>query len=65
MSLRGDGEALSVVEDWPGHHPTLCWITIYTMVELFRAMGYGRVSVYRLECVSHGASRCATIMRYA
>ena len=65
LVLRGGSEGLSVVEGWTGHHPTLCWVTIYTMVYLFHAMGYERVSVERLECVSHGAARCATLMRYA
>jgi hypothetical protein len=64
MELRDGGEALSIVADWPGHHPVLCWVTIYTMAYVFEAMGYKHWTVDRLACVSHGAPRCETILRY-
>ncbi len=53
-----------MVESWPGHHPLLCWITIYTMAYMFEVMGYKRWSVDRVACVSQGAARCETILRY-
>lgn len=65
MEIRAEGEAFSVVKNWPGHHPMLCWITIYTMAYVFEAMGYKQWSVDRLSCVAHGAPQCETVMRYA
>lgn len=64
MTIGEHAEALSVVENWPGHHPFLCWTTIYTMAYVFEAMGYPHWSVERIGCVSHGARRCETILRY-
>jgi hypothetical protein len=64
MSIRAPGEALSVVEDWPGHHPLICWAVIYTMAYLFQAMGYKTWEVERVACVAHGAARCETILQY-
>jgi len=65
MTIRAPGEALSVLEDWPAHHPVSCWLTIYTMAQVFEAMGYKKWSVDRLSCVGHGAARCETLLRYA
>ena len=62
--LRAPGEAFSVVESWPAHHPLLCWMTIYTMAFVFEAMGYKHWTVDRLACVGHGAARCETVLRY-
>jgi len=62
--LRAPGEAFSVVEQWPAHHPVLCWVTIYTMAYVFEAMGYRHWTVDRIACVSHGAGRCETVLRY-
>jgi hypothetical protein len=62
--IRAPGEALSTVAGWPGHHPFLCWITIYTMVSLFEAMGREQVTAERLRCVSHGGEDCATVLRW-
>jgi hypothetical protein len=64
MVVRGKSESFSVVEDWAGHHPLICWTTIYTMVYLHKEMGYKHVAAERIECVSHGAKRCATVLRY-
>jgi hypothetical protein len=64
MTIREPGEALSIVENWPGHHPFLCWTTIYTMAYVFEAMGYAHWSVERIACVAHGAPRCETVIRY-
>jgi hypothetical protein len=64
MQVRSKSESFSVVDDWAGHHPVLCWTTIYTMVYLHREMGYKHVAAERIECVSHGAPRCATVLRY-
>jgi len=64
MVIRGPGEALSTVESWRGHHPFVCWSTVYTMAYVFEAMGYRRWSVERLACVGHGAARCETLLRY-
>jgi hypothetical protein len=64
MVIRSPGEALSVVENWPGHHPMLCWMIIYTMAYVFEAMGYKSWEVDRIACVTHGAARCETVLRY-
>jgi hypothetical protein len=64
MRIVEEGEALSVVENWPGHHPFMCWTAIYTMAYVFEAMGYKHWSVERTACVSHGAQRCETTLRY-
>jgi hypothetical protein len=64
MVLRSPGEAVSVIEDWPGHHPLLCWTVIYTMAFLFEAMGYKTWEVDRVACVAHGGRRCETILHY-
>ncbi|MGH7296415.1 MAG: hypothetical protein ACRELB_15865, partial [Polyangiaceae bacterium] len=63
--IRAPGEALSTTTRWDGHHPMLCWMTIYTMVYVFEAMGYRQWTVERLACVSHGGDRCETLLRYA
>jgi hypothetical protein len=65
MTIRAPGEAVSVLEDWGAHHPVACWMTIYTMANVFEAMGFKRWSVERLTCVGHGAARCETLLRYA
>ncbi|HEY1691594.1 MAG TPA: hypothetical protein VGG39_05515 [Polyangiaceae bacterium] len=62
--LRAPGEAHSTTRDWPGHHPVLCWMTIYTMAYVFEAMGYRQWSVERLACVGHGARACETLLRF-
>lgn len=64
MVIRAPGEAVSVLEDWPAHHPVSCWLTIYTMAFVFEAMGYKSWTVERRSCVGHGAARCETILRY-
>jgi hypothetical protein len=62
--VRGPGEGFSLVANWEGHHPALCWITIYTMVSLFEMMGYEHVAAERTRCVSHGGEDCATVLRW-
>jgi hypothetical protein len=64
MTIFGASEAHSVVENWPGHHPFLCWSSIYTMAYMFEAMGYSRWSAERIACVDHGGPRCESILRY-
>ena len=64
ITIASPGEATSVVANWPGHHPFLCWTTIYTMAYVFEAMGYAHWTVERTGCVGHGAPRCETILRY-
>jgi hypothetical protein len=64
MVIRAPGEALSRIEDWPGHHPLACWLTIYTMAYVFEAMGYRHWTVERLTCVAHGAGQCETLLRF-
>ena len=66
FEIRGPGEARSTVANWPGHHPMLCWITIYTMVSLFETMGFSRVDAERVRCVAHGGGgECVTILRWS
>jgi hypothetical protein len=58
------GVAESMIEDWPGHHPWLCETTGETMKAVFVAMGCQDVSLERLTCVSTGADRCRSVLRY-
>ncbi len=64
VDIVSDGVALSFIEDWPGHHPFLCEVTTETMAAIFREMGCVDVEVTRLECVSHGDSRCQAMLRW-
>jgi len=65
MVIRSRGEAFSTIEEWPGHHPLLCWTVIYTMAFVFEAMGYRTWEVERVACVAHGGARCETVLRYS
>jgi hypothetical protein len=62
--IRAEGQALSTIRSWDGHHPLLCWMMIYTMASLFEAMRFTDVTVDRLSCVGHGASECSTVLRW-
>ena len=62
--IRAEGQALSTIRNWDGHHPFLCWMMIYTMASLFEAMRFHDVTVDRLSCVAHGADECATVLRW-
>lgn len=58
MEMLSGQEADSVIERWPGHHPLLCEITIYTMANVFGAMRCRDVQVIRTACVSQGDAHC-------
>ncbi len=62
--IRAEGQALSTIRNWEGHHPLLCWMMIYTMASLFEAMRFQDVTVERLSCVAHGGEECATVLRW-
>jgi len=64
LVIRSPGVAMSTVRDWGGHHPLLCWMTIFTMASLFEAMRFPEVTVERMQCVAHGAGECATLLRW-
>lgn len=64
IDLVGPGEASSIIEDWPGHHPILCSVTMETMAAVFRRMGLQEVEVERVECVSEGHPRCRAHVRW-
>jgi hypothetical protein len=64
VTIVAPGEAVSTTENWPGHHPLLCWVVIYTMAFVFEQMGYPHWTVERTECVEHGGSKCQTVLRY-
>jgi hypothetical protein len=64
IEIREPGLALSIIADWPGHHPLLCEVTTETMRCLFEAMGCRHVSVDRVACVSDGSRDCRAWVRW-
>jgi len=58
IDMRSATEADSIIENWPGHHPLLCEITMYTMAQVFEAMRCRNVQVVRTACVSQGDPLC-------
>ena len=64
VQIIGPGEAFSIIEDWPGHHPMLCEVTMETMAAIFRKMGLEDVEVIRVECVSSHDPRCRAVLRW-
>ncbi|MCA9609744.1 MAG: hypothetical protein KC619_29300 [Myxococcales bacterium] len=64
VEIVGPGEAISIIEDWPGHHPLLCTVTMETMAAVFRRMGLEDVEVMRVECVGAHDPRCKAIVRW-
>ncbi len=64
VEIVGPGEAISIIEDWPGHHPLLCAVTMETMAAVFRRMGLEDVEVVRVECVGAHDERCKAIVRW-
>ena len=58
------GVADSTIEDWPGHHPWLCLLTMETMRSVFLAMRCHDVELTRVECMSEGGGRCRALLRY-
>ncbi len=64
VEIVAPGEAISSIEDWPGHHPLLCAVTMETMAAIFRRMGLEDVEVRRVECVSNQDPRCTAVVRW-
>ena len=62
--LASDHSADSFVEDWAGHHPLLCTVTVHTMVGIFQVMGLNTVRATQLECVARGGARCHTRLQW-
>ncbi len=58
--MLAPGEADSIVESWPAHHPVLCELVSETTVAIFESMSCTDVHAERLECVSRGNPRCRT-----
>ena len=54
----GDHGHLSVVRDWPGHHPLLCDMLVNTAEYVYSALGCRDVRAPRTACVSEGAPEC-------
>jgi hypothetical protein len=50
---------LSVVRDWPGHHPFLCELLLYSSIPVYEAMGCHHVIPTRHSCVSEGGTECS------
>jgi hypothetical protein len=55
--LGGTGH-LSIVRDWPGHHPMLCDMLRHTAVYVYGALGCREVRAPRTACVAEGAPDC-------
>ena len=54
----GEAGHLSVVRDWPGHHPMLCDMLVHTAEYVYTALGCKDVRSPRTACVSQGAPDC-------
>jgi len=54
----GDAGHLSIVRDWPGHHPLLCDMLVHTAEYVYSALGCRNVRSPRTACVSEGAPEC-------
>jgi hypothetical protein len=54
----GDRGHLSVVTNWPSHHPLLCDFLIHTAEYVYTGLGCKQVQVRRTACVSTHAPEC-------
>jgi hypothetical protein len=54
----GETGHLSIVRDWPGHHPLLCDMLVHTAQYVYGALGCKDVRTPRTACVSEGAPEC-------
>jgi hypothetical protein len=54
----GDHGHLTVVRDWPGHHPLLCSFLVHTAHYVYTELGCADVRVQRTACISDGAGDC-------
>jgi hypothetical protein len=54
----GDAGHLSIVRDWPGHHPLLCDMLVHTAEYVYAALGCRDVRSPRTACVAQGAPEC-------
>jgi hypothetical protein len=58
-TVTGDKAHLSVIRDWPAHHPLLCDLVRYMALYVYGEMGCKDVTVAKVRCVSDGATDCA------
>ena len=65
IEMGPPGAALSIIYDWPGHHPLLCILANETMAAVFETLGCRDVSTEQLQCVSQGAKDCRCQVRWA
>jgi hypothetical protein len=61
----GDSGHLSVVRDWPGHHPLLCDMLVHTAEYVYGALGCRDVRSPRTACVAEGAPECRFEIRWS
>jgi hypothetical protein len=54
----GERGHLSIVRDWPGHHPLLCDMLVHTAEYVYGALGCRDVRSPRTACVAEGAPEC-------
>lgn len=64
IALVGPNEADSTIEDWPGHHPLLCLITMETMAAVFEVMRCRDVRLERVACISSGDPACRARLQW-
>ena len=54
----GDHGHLTVVRDWPGHHPVLCSFLVHTAQFVYGALGCRDLRIRRTACIDEGADEC-------
>jgi len=54
----GESGHLTIVRDWPGHHPLLCEFLIHTADYVYTALGCRNVKIRRVACVATGHPDC-------
>jgi hypothetical protein len=58
-------EHVTIIRDWPAHHPFLCEIMAYMAEYVYDALGCRGLTVARTHCVDSGDPDCRFVSRWA
>lgn len=61
----GERGHLTIVRDWPGHHPLLCDFLVHTAEYVYSALGCRELEIRRVACISQGDGDCRFEVRWA